>query len=149
MVTVKIPCKLHIQKYLYSRYGRNHVMSKTSFLGILLFHVLDKNSPKTDINLDDYKYNFRISISERYLNSRGGDIGYKKRNYLAVCFEKIFWEDLMQFIEISKNQTNLKPIVAIRKFLQQHNISEIDVNFDSIYRKYQRENNKQKIKSVA
>jgi hypothetical protein len=58
---------------------------------------------------------------------------------LAVCFEKIFFEDMMQSIEIGVSQYHARPIDAIRYFLNKYDITENDVKFESIYRQYQRE----------
>ena len=144
MVAVHIPCKLHVKKYLIGRYGPFHTMSKKSLLGTLLFHVLDKNCQKAAIQLENYTEKYDIMIPEFYFKTKGYNIGYKKQHYLAVCFDKIFFEDLLQSIEIGVSQYNAKPIDAIRRFLKKYNITENDVNFDSIYRQYQREK-KQKI----
>jgi len=139
MVAVHIPCKVHVKKYLIGRYGSHHTMSKKSLLGTLLFHVLDKNCPKAEIKLDQYREKYDIMVPEFYFKSRGYHIGYKKKHYLAVCFEKIFFEDMLQSIEIGVSQYQARPIDAMRRFLKKYDINENDVNFDSIYRQYQRE----------
>lgn len=146
LVSVHIPCKVHVKKYLIGRYGAKHTMSKKSLLGTILFHLLDKNCPKANFQSDDYKHKYDIMVPEYYFNTRGFEIGTKKKQYLALCFEKIFFEDLMQSIEIAVSKYHQKPIVAIRMFLENYNISENDVNFDSIYRQYQRE---KKVKNAA
>ena len=141
MITVNIPCKKHVKKYLILKYGSVHKFSKTSLIGTLIFHVLDKRCPKTDHSLKNYDEKYSISITERYYNTKGFDLGYKKRRYLALCFEKIFWEDLIQFIDISKKQSNIKALTAMRLFLNHYGINETDVNYESLYRHYQREKN--------
>ena len=138
-VAVHIPCKVHVKKYLIGRYGPNHTMSKKSLLGMILFHLLDKNCPKANIQLEEYKQKYDIIIPEFYFNSRGFDIGYKKKHYLALCFDRIFWEDMLQNIELASSEYHVKPIEAMRKFLKKYNITENDVNFDSLYRQYQRD----------
>jgi hypothetical protein len=145
MVTVHIPCKVHIKKFLIGRYGPNHTMSKKSLLGTIVFHLLDKKCPKPNIQLDDYKQNYDILVPEFYFNVRGYNIGYKKKHYLALCFEKIFFEDMLQNIELAASEYNTKPIQAMRNFLKKYEITENDVNFDSIYRQYQREKKPNKI----
>lgn len=139
LVTVHIPCKVHIKKYLTARYGESHTMSKRSLIGTLLFHILDKETPRAQVELADYKCKYDILIPQYYFNSRGHSIGWKKKHYLSVCFEKIFYEDMLLFIELAKSEMKVKPIDAIRSFLKKYNITENDVNFDSIYRQYQRE----------
>lgn len=139
LVSLHIPCKVHVKKYLIGRYGQNHVMSKRSLLGTILFHLLDKNCPKATIQLEEYTHKYDIIIPEFYFNSRGFEIGYKKKHYLAICFEKIFFEDMLQSMELASSEYNVKPIEAMRRFLKLYKITENDVNFDSLYRQYQRE----------
>jgi len=138
MVTVSIPVKPHVKKYLCVRYGTQHTMSKKSLIGTLLFHILDKQTPKAEKDLADYKEKYSILIPEYYFKSRGHSIGWKKKQYLAICFEKIFFEDMMLFINLAKATGTIKPIEAMRRFLKQYDINENDVNFDSVYRQYQR-----------
>lgn len=144
-VSVHIPCKVHVKKYLIGRYGPYHTMSKKSLLGTILFHLLDKKCPKANIQMDDMKQRYDIQVPEFYFNSRGFEIGYKKKQYLAICFEKIFFEDMMQSVELAASEYNTKPIEAMRRFLKKYDITEIDVNFDSLYRQYQREKKPKKV----
>lgn len=139
MVTVHIPCKPHVKKYLTARYGESHTMSKKSLIGTLLFHILDKETPKAALEPSDYNGKYDILIPEYYFKSRGHSIGWKKKHYLALCFEKIFFEDMMLFIDLAKTEMTIKPIEAMRRFLKKYGINENDVNFESVYRQYQRE----------
>lgn len=146
MVTVTIPVKPHVKKYLSARYGKQHTMSKKSLIGTLLFHILDKQTPKATKDLSDFNEKYSILIPEYYFKSRGHSIGWKKKQYLAICFEKIFFEDMLLFIDLAKTEMTCKPIEAMRRFLKKYGIDETDVNFDSVYRQYQRE---KKSKMVA
>jgi hypothetical protein len=139
MITVHIPCKPHVKKYLAARYGQQHTMSKKSLIGTLLFHILEKQTPPADWNRTEYETKYDILIPEYYFKNRGHSIGYKKKHYLALCFEKIFFEDMMLSIDYAQSEFNVKPIEAMRRFLKKYGINENDVNFDSVYRQYQRE----------
>jgi hypothetical protein len=147
MISVYIPVKQYIKKYLHTRYGEKHTLSKRSLFGILLFHILDKKCPKPDYNYKDYPEKYEIMISEYYFKSNGFNIGHKKKLYLALCFEKIFYEDLMLFIDIVSTDLKVKPIAAIRMFLKKYGITDLDVDFDTIYRQYQREKKSKKDKA--
>lgn len=146
LVSVHIPCKIHVKKYLIGRYGPYHTMSKKSLLGTILFHLLDKKCPKANIQMHDFTEKYDIVIPEFYFNSRGFDVGYKKKQYLAICFEKIFFEDMILHMELAAAEYKTKPTEAMRKFLKRYGITENDVNFDSLYRQYQRE---KKVKIAA
>lgn len=144
LFTVSIPCSRHVRKYLIGRYGETHTMSKTSLLGTILFHLLDKDCPKASVKIADFDSRYDILIPNRYSNQRGYHIGTKKRQYLALCLERIFFEDLLQSIELASKKYETKPIQAMRDFLNLYEITEMDVNFESIYRKYQREKSSKK-----
>lgn len=144
MLKVHIPCKVHVKKYLQVRYGTSHTMSKKSLIGTLLFHILDKKCPKPEKQLNEFNDKYDILIPEYYFKSCGFDIGYKKKHYLAICFEKIFMEDLLLFIDLSKSSAGLNASESIREFFKSYKITENDVNYDSIYRQYQREKKSKK-----
>jgi hypothetical protein len=147
MISISIPVKPHVKKYMSFRYGNEHTFSKNSLLGILLIHVLDKKVPKSNFVFKDYKENYPILISEQYYYRHGCEIPLKKRRYLALCLEKIFTEDLHLFIDFGMSEFSLSAAECIRKFFKKYEITENEVKYESVYRSFQRyksENNLKK-----
>lgn len=137
-ITVKIPVKPHVKKYIAARYGETHTFSKRSLLGMLLFQVLDKNVERPDHSRDKLTDHYCIQIPEFYSKSKGFNVGYKRAHYLGVCFERLFMEDLFQSVQILHDK-GFSVADSIRSFLKQFKITENELNYDSIYRQFQRE----------
>lgn len=137
-IAVNIPVKPHIKKYVSVRYGNEHTLTKKSLLGVLIFGVLDKKVPKPDRSFDDHTEKYTIQISESYFNERGFEIPLRKRRFLAVCLEKLFIEDFYAYIDISVSKMGITAAQSMRVFLEQYEISENDVKFESMYKNYQR-----------
>lgn len=137
-ITVKIPVRPHVKKYISSRYGTEHTLSKRSLLGMLIFQLLDKSIERPDHQREKLSEHYCIQIPEFYTKSKGFSIGYKRAHYLGVCLERLFMEDLVQSVEIL-HYKGFSVAESIRTFLKQFDINENDLNYDSIYRQFQRE----------
>lgn len=137
-ISVKIPVKSHVKKYISARYGTEHTLSKRSLLGMLLFQLLDKDIERPNQDRDKLDSHYCIQIPEFYYKSKGFSIGYKRAHYLGVCLERLFWEDLVQFVIIMHGKGS-SVAESIRTFLHQYSITENELNYDSIYRQFQRE----------
>lgn len=137
-ISVEIPVKSYVKKYLCVRYGTEHKLSKTTLLGILIFQLLDSKVEKQPVSAKDFDSRYVIQISEFYFNIKGFRIPMAKRKFLAICLEKLFYEDLYMFIDKSIRNYNVSAMKALKIFLEEYKISENDAKLESIYRQYQR-----------
>lgn len=137
-ISIKIPVKPHVKKYIAVRYGTEHTLTKKSLLGILLFNILDKKTEKPDQGFCDYTDKYIIQISKQYFYENGFSIPLRKRRFLAICLDKLFIEDFYSYIDISVSKMNTSAAEAMRVFLEQYSISENDVKYESLYKQYQR-----------
>jgi len=140
-ISIKIPVKPHIKKYIAVRYGEEHTLTKKSLLGILIFNILDKKTEKPDQGFADYTEKYVIQISQQYFYEFGFQITLRKRRFLAICLEKLFMEDFYSHIDIAVDKMNSSAAEAMRIFLNKYGISENEVKFDSLYRAYLRHSN--------
>lgn len=137
-ISISIPVKPHVKKYISLRYGTEHTLTKKSLLGILIFNILDKKTKKPDRGFLDYKEKYVIQISRQYFYESGFSITLKKRRFLAICLEKLFIEDFYSYVDIAVSKMNYTAVEAMRVFFAQYEISEDEVKFYSMYRQYQR-----------
>lgn len=146
MITISIPVKAHIKKYLLKKYGSLHKVSKKSFIGLLVLELLNTKIEQPDRNfLNQDKY--ELIIPEYYFNTKGFNLNQNKTKFLGVCLEKLFFEDFYSFVdmELIKGTGNAYQSTAL--FLKVFDISENEIKLESMYRNYQRyshENIKQK-----
>ena len=138
-ISVKIPVKSHVKKYLSARYGTEHTLSKRSLLGMLIFQLLDKDVERPDHKREKLDSHYCIQVPEFYCKSKGFSVGYKRAHYLGVCLERLFWEDLVQSVIIMHGKGKFSVAESIRIFLHEYSITENELNYDSIYRQFQRE----------
>lgn len=138
-VTVKIPVKSHVKKYLSERYGIEHTLTKTTLLGILVFNVLDKKLARPIKDFSDYDEKYAIVVPQRYFNERGFAIDLRKRRFLAICLEKVFNEDFHLFIDtVISSKLKVSAVQAMKIFLKKYQITENEAKFETLYRNYQR-----------
>lgn len=136
MITITIPVKISVKKYLIKRYGLVHTISKKSFFGLLVLELLNNKveSPERDF-LGFEKY--ELKIPEYYFNIKGFSINRNKAKFLGNCLEKLFFEDFHAFVdlELMKGANAMK---SIKLFLAVYEIQESEMKLESMYRNYQR-----------
>lgn len=137
MITIAIPVKKHVKKYLITKYGAVHTVSKKTFLGLLLLELINtKVEAPERLFLDFEKY--ELTIPEFYFNKKGFSIDKNKSKYLGVCLEKLFFEDFYNFVDVELAKGKGNAYQSVKLFLLIHQISENDLKLESMYRNYQR-----------
>lgn len=149
MITISIPVKPYVKKYLVKRYGLAHQITKRSFIGLLIIQFLDKDTSVPDDSFE-LKEKYDVVISERYFNINGFSLSPSRLRFLGKCLEQLFFEDFYDDIDkdLAKNQFNAYQ--SVKFFLDYYNINESEIKLESMYRNYQRyskENIKEKKKS--
>jgi hypothetical protein len=140
-ISISIPVKPHVKKYIEVKYGETHTLTTKSFLGLLLFNVLDKNAPVLDHDFKNFGDQYEIKISRQYLYENGYNVSTVKRKFLSVCLEKLFVEEFYQFVDIHVSSIRLSAAQSIRLFLEKYNLTENEINYETMYKKYQRYSN--------
>lgn len=137
MITVSIPVKNYVKKYLVKKYGTVHTVSKKTFLGLLLLELINDDVQKPDRVLEEMD-KYEIEVPEYYFNTRGFNINQNKSKFLGLCLEKLFFEDYLAFVDLELAKGKLDALKSVKLFLQLYNISENELKLESMYRKYQR-----------
>lgn len=145
MITLEIPIKPYLKKYLTKKYGEVHHVKKTSLLGGIIIDILDKQYRKKELVLD-YKSSYKISIPNTIIQKTGFDISFLKLKYLADKIYRLFYSDLETYINVSiSNELQFKNekfdtlnkqnrLKAIAQFLDFYKITEEEISADSVYK---------------
>lgn len=149
LITLNIPLKPYLKKYLTQKYGNTHLVSRRSWLGRYLIDLLDKNYHKKKVNIKKEDY-YPISIPCWIVKEVGFDISAAKLNNLENMIHKIFLNDLYSYIEVSvgsklkiynekyESINKQNTLGAIFQFLNFYAITEDEISPDSIYRSFYR-----------
>lgn len=136
MITLKIPCKTHVKKYLIARYGLQHTITRQSLLGVMVHEKLSKNyNPNERIRFTDDVY--EVVLTEWCFKNVGHSIDMQTLNALGSALYYLFREDMHLFVR-SKIVKGEKATSAIKEFLNNYGITEDDLKFETVYRDYKR-----------
>ncbi|MBE7688443.1 hypothetical protein [Tenacibaculum finnmarkense] len=145
MITLEIPIKPYLKKYLTQKYGEKHTVKESTLLGGVVIDILDRNYKKEQIQLPHHT-TYQLQVPGAIVQNVGFDISFVKLKKLAERIRKIFYNDLDSYINISIGQdlkvinekyesiNKQNRILAIRQFLEHHQITEDEISADSVYR---------------
>jgi hypothetical protein len=151
MIVISIPVKNHVKKYLVKRYGTIHQVSKKTFIGLFLLQLLEKKIAKPEKEIKKGFF-YELEVPEYYFNTKGFNVDANKLAVLGICLEKLFIEDFYSFVDNELAKGDMTAKKAIKLFFSIYDLTENDLNQDSMYRNYQRfsgENIKLKKQSLA
>lgn len=133
---IRIPVKPFVKKYLKTRYGDTHTISKSSFLGFLIYDRLNKDfDPKCDYKgMDDI---YEVELTNWMFKNQGHTISKQHLNALGHALYLLFREDCFAYVD-SERLNFGTATRALKEFLNKYNIREDDLKFESIYRDYKR-----------
>lgn len=136
MITLKIPCKTFVKKYLIARYGLNHTITRQSLLGVMVHEKLTKNyNPAERIRITDDVY--EVVLTDWCFKNVGHSIDLQTLNALGSALYYLFREDMHLHVR-SKIVKGEKATQAIKDFLLMYGITEDDLKFETVYRDYKR-----------
>jgi hypothetical protein len=161
-VTLCIPMKSYLRKYLQKKYGDTHVVSRRSWLGRYFIDLLDKQYRKTKVDFEKEDY-YQVIVPASIVKEVGFDLSNTKVKSLGDMIHKVFINDLYSYIEVSvgsklsfKNEqfesyNKQNVFQAIIQFLDYYDIGDDEIKVESLYRNYSREqesDSKKKYKSA-
>ena len=156
-VTLNIPLKPYLTKYLNLKYGTVHNVTRSSWLGNYIIEILTKQYRKQKALVKSTSF-YTIALPITVLKESGFDISTEKMRRLEIMIEKVFRNDLDSYIGVSigcdlkhfnhdfqsMNKQNVAK--AIDQFLRFHEISEDELSADTLYRDFFRSKESDKTK---
>ncbi len=149
-ITLNIPLKSFLKKYLTHKYGEEHDISRRTWFGRYIIDILDKNYKKSNVDIKKDSF-YPVHVSSCIIKEVGFDISATKLKLLSEMIYKVFLNDLYSYIEVSignnlsffneKHESINKQNVlqAISQFLKFYDINESELSPDSVYRNFYRE----------
>lgn len=133
---IKIPVKPYVKKYLIGRYGKQHTITKSSFLGFLVYDRLNKDfDPKTEYKgLDDV---YEVELTNWVFKSQGHSVSKNQLLAIGHALYLLFREDCFEYVESEQTKAG-NATKALKEFLNKYEIREDDLKFETIYRDYKR-----------
>lgn len=159
-ISLNIPLKPYLTKYLVQKYGNTHTVSRNSWLGNYVIELLTKQYRKHKAIQKTETY-FTIEIPLTIMKESGFDISTDKLRRLEIMIDKVFRNDLDSYIAVSigcelkyyneqfssLNKQNV--VKAIEQFLGFYNITEDELSPDTIYRDFYRSKKSDKPENVS
>jgi len=161
-ITINLPLKPYLIKYLIKKYGDFHIVSRNSWLGSYLIEILDKKYRRSGTIKDgDY---YKIIVPKNIVKGVGFDMPAIKYIKLEQMIDKLFRNDLYSYIDVSIDNDLLvsntykssftgdlnkvihkqNVVKALNQFFKTYNIIEDDLKMGTIYRDYSRHINKKR-----
>ena len=134
--SVSFPVEAHVRKFLIRNFGSAHVATKTTLLGMLTLHALDKTFEKQDKEMPRH-YTYTVLVPEYYLNKCGHTLPLNTQHHLSEVCTRIFNMSLNEHLDLMAHEGK-KVYPALRSFLSRYDITEDDMKVESLYKAYQR-----------
>lgn len=137
-----IPVSPHVKKFLTTIYGEEYQISKVDFLGLLLIPFFTKevqlftgrskitDSVKTDV--------FPILISFDFFQRQGYFISHDQLKLIGRTLDKYFREMMYNHVNVFSAAYGVAKKQCIVDFCELYGITEEDFSSESLYRDYQR-----------
>ena len=150
LVTLHVPVKSYLKKYLTAKYGTEHCVSRKSWLGRYLVNLLDKQYRKSKEHIPGLDF-YSLEIPSSIVKDVGFDINGLKLKDLAEMIHKVFLNDLYGYIEVSVGSglkffnsdhdsiNKQNTVRAISQFLRHYDIHEDEISADTLYKGFYRD----------
>ncbi|PKH50852.1 hypothetical protein CXF68_09205 [Tenacibaculum sp. Bg11-29] len=135
-VTLIVPLKPYLVKFLKKKFGESHKASRRTWVGLELVELLTKDYCKPPSR----KYTTYVTFIIPYsiCTTYGHFIKYTDFDKFENKCAKLFKDALHDFVKINSQKlsfTNKATITdSLKSFLRYYNITEDDLNLDSLYR---------------
>lgn len=137
MITLKIPCKRHVKKYLIKKYGDTHVISPGTMLGIFAIQMLNKEFDPKELS-KVYSDFYELELTEFYIKTKGFNICPEKLFLIGESLDRLFREELFAHVDLVYDRGDKWALRSIRHFLRFYEITEDELKLESIYKAYLR-----------
>lgn len=138
-ITIEIPVKSYLKKYIEASFGGNIKLSERTWIGIIIYNVIKR---KTFKNNYDYKpigkdinakMQFKISSDKSY---RYGCVLLPTQiYYINLALDNLFKGEIVKQALINQSNYNIDFKTSILTILDAYDITEDELNYQSI-RKY-------------
>ncbi|MDX5396279.1 MAG: hypothetical protein LPK21_08760, partial [Hymenobacteraceae bacterium] len=139
-MTLKIPVKPHVSKYLQKKYGADYKLNKRDAISITLYNMLRR--PSTDARLSSRTKRctavFEVNLSAFAFFKKGcrnldAYTIIQFNSYVEDCIDTEFFSYVENLESLGLQQKE-----AIAHFMLKYEFDETDVKYDTLKKAYQR-----------
>ncbi|QNF33076.1 hypothetical protein HUW51_10165 [Adhaeribacter swui] len=139
-ITLKVPVKPYVQKYLVARYGNLYTISKRDAIGIVLYQMMRRPTTESRASkrIGQYAATYPIVVSSRDFWKRGcRNLDDYTSIQLNNLVEDLIQQEFCAYIE-NLEAHGVEQRYAIEAFMAKYDWDESDVKFETIKKAYQR-----------
>lgn len=152
-IPIKIPVKPHIKAFLEFHFSEQYVLSLNDFLGLLLFHLLKKQSgiyktkPTIQKAVSNYKEIFEVKVPVfDYFHLTVSEVNYKTIIDFNNMIDKFMDFNFQSFISEKPVKAKYKTKAdQIRAWMDGNGLSEDQITEDAFIKAYYRFRKKGKV----
>ncbi|CAL2105498.1 conserved hypothetical protein [Tenacibaculum sp. 190524A02b] len=134
-----IPVSKHVKKFLNYYFPEPYTLMPGDFLGTI-FIVLFKKGYRTSV-VKKAEACFQINVKKNYLQRFGRVIPWENAVAFNKAIDDIFRKQLFNYMDLNRKLDKDFAKTSMVQFLEEMNITEDDINYDSLYREYKRKKN--------
>ncbi|MEQ3501125.1 hypothetical protein ABMY20_15325 [Tenacibaculum sp. SSH1-16] len=140
MITIHLPVKKYLKKYLISKYGDNFNVTMNSALGIIVSSVLQNKKYIYNYTLKKNKSEdvFVFNVSLRHFKDNGCHITEHHLYYINKALEDDFAQDIFMQAITNKHNFNIAYKDTIIAILQTYHIDESELSYSTIRKRFNR-----------
>lgn len=139
-IPLRIPIKPYLKKYIEVSFGERIVLSEKTWLGIIVLNLLKKKSFKN--NYEDrfiiHKENLNVYISMDKMYRNGCFLTNTQIFYINSAIDDFFKKEIIRQCLINEKIYQINFKTSIYNFLEAHDITEEELNYETIKRYFNR-----------
>ena len=151
-VSINIPFKPYLKKYIQIQFGEKIYLSERNWLGILILNILKRKSFKNNYDfkaLDPTIKDSLTVITHEDKSYRYGCVLLPTQiYYLNSAIDDFFKRELIKQALVNQNNYGIDFKTTINNFLEAHDITEDDLNYQSIRKYFNRNHRKFKSRMI-
>lgn len=136
VIVKKIPVSYHVKKYLEYHFGSHFNFTQTNFLGGLITGVFRNGYRKRAVVKCDTFY--PVHIKEWQLKRIGNHIEWEECMALNRAIHDVFRKQIFFHMNMHRKMDEDLAFPTMVQSLVEMNITEEDINYDSLYRDFKR-----------
>lgn len=138
-VQINIPVADHIYKYLISKCGTlPFTATRSTFIGSVVLSTLNRNEDVRHPSRTKTTKIFNVTIKEESYLRNGIFIDFKSAKVFNDLMDRMFREELYNYIMLNTQHHDTKYMECIRNFMVFYNINEEDIKEETVYRYFKR-----------
>lgn len=139
-ITLQIPTKSYLKKYLEVSFGKDIKLTERNWLGVMVLNILKRKTfknPSYDFKKYNYTYDVEITVSLHIGQAyRNGSVLLEPQKYfLNRSIDQIFKEELIKQALINQSNYNIDFKTSILNILEAYDIADDELDYQTI-RKY-------------